>query len=110
MLEWAETALLDRIGIVDQVYGRLPRVHVSADFKGRLSHRDLVDITLAVEEAGRSSLTYSATIAHRGAPVAEARFVVVLVDDEGKPTSWDDEHRRLLLTAGAQTPERLVSG
>ena len=110
MLEWAETALLDRLGVVEQVYGRLPRVHVSADFKGRLSHRDLVDITLRVEEVGRSSITYGATVTHQGEPVAEARFVVVLVDDEGTPRAWDDEHRRLLLTAGAQTPERLVSG
>jgi acyl-CoA thioesterase FadM len=110
MLEWAETALLDRLGLVDDVYGRLPRVHVEADFTGRLGHRDLVDISLRVEQVGRSSLSYGVTITHDGAQVAAARFVVVLVDDDGLPRSWSDDHRRLLLTAGAQPPEKLVSG
>jgi YbgC/YbaW family acyl-CoA thioester hydrolase len=110
MIEWAETALLDSLGIVQEVYGRLPRVHVSAEFKGRLSHRDLIEITLRVEEVGRSSLTYEVDIAHEGARVAEARCVVVLVDERGKPTSWDAGHRELLLSGGPQPSERLVSG
>jgi acyl-CoA thioesterase FadM len=69
-----------------------------------------VDISLRVEQVGRSSLSYGVTITHDGAQVAAARFVVVLVDDDGLPRSWSDDHRRLLLTAGAQPPEKLVSG
>jgi 2-aminobenzoate-CoA ligase len=110
MIEWAETALLDRLGIVEEVYGRLPRVHISADFKGRLSHRDLIEISLSVDEVGRSSMTYKVEITHENSPVAEARCTVVLVDDRGKPASWDAAHRDLLLSGGPQPAERLVSG
>ena len=34
LIENAETALLDRLGFLHEVYGRLPRVHISAQSKG----------------------------------------------------------------------------
>lgn len=36
-IEVAETALLERLGILDDVYGRLPRVHISADYRASSS-------------------------------------------------------------------------
>ena len=32
LIENAETALLDRLGFLHEIYGRLPRVRISADF------------------------------------------------------------------------------
>jgi YbgC/YbaW family acyl-CoA thioester hydrolase len=110
MLEWAETALLERLGILDEVYGSLPRVHVSADFRAPLDHRDLVDVDLRVEEVGRSSISYAVEITHRDEVCVEVRFVAALVGPDGRPRAWDAAHRRLLLTAGPQPGERLVSG
>ncbi len=48
LIENAETALLDRLGFLHEVYGRLPRVHISADFVRPLAFKDLVDVAVAV--------------------------------------------------------------
>src|SRR6266540_7523384 len=57
-IEVAETALLDRLGFVHEIYGRHPRVHLEADFLRPLWFRDMVDIHLTVENVGRTSVTY----------------------------------------------------
>src|SRR5438034_1550598 len=57
-IEVAETTLLDRLGFVHEIYGRHPRVHIEADFLRPLRFRDMVDIDLAVEAVGRTSVTY----------------------------------------------------
>jgi YbgC/YbaW family acyl-CoA thioester hydrolase len=108
-LEVAETALLDRLGLLDDVYGRLPRVHIEADFSEALRHRDVVDISLTVADVGRSSITYDIEIAKDGETCARARSVAALLDRAGgTPVEWPAEHRRLLESAGPQPGERLT--
>jgi YbgC/YbaW family acyl-CoA thioester hydrolase len=110
-IETAETALFDRLGFLDDVYGRLPRAHLEADFLEPLWHRDLCDIRLTVTAVGRTSVTYDVTIESRGEACVRARSVAVLLDRiGGTPQPWPDEHRRLLQTAGPQAPELLVDG
>jgi acyl-CoA thioesterase FadM len=109
MLEWAETALLERLGILD-VYGRLPRVHISADFKRPLAHRDLVEVDLEVAGIGKSSITYVVEFRRGGEVCASVEFVAALLDSNRRPKSWSQEHRDLLMTAGRQPPELLVQG
>ena len=108
MIEWAETALLERLGILDDVYAYLPRVHVEADFDRALDFRDLVDATIAVTSVGDSSLTYSFTIDRAGDRCVTMTVVTALIDAEGRKRSWPDEHRRLLTEAGPQPSERLA--
>jgi acyl-CoA thioesterase FadM len=108
MFEWAETAMLDALGILDDVYGSLPRAHVSADFKAALDHRDLVDVELKVLEIGRSSISYGVEISRGDTLCVDARIVAVLVGPDGRPREWADQHRKLLLTAGRQPGERLA--
>jgi acyl-CoA thioesterase FadM len=110
VFEWAETAMFESLGILDDVYGRLPRAHIAADFKALLDHRDLIDVELKVAEVGRSSLAYAIVIRRDSEIVVEARVVTVLVDPQGRPEAWPDEYRRLLLTAGEQPREVLVTG
>src|SRR2546422_9988570 len=57
-IEVAETALLDRLGFVHEIYGRHPRVHIEADFLAPLRFRDLVDVELTVAKVGRTSIHY----------------------------------------------------
>jgi acyl-CoA thioesterase FadM len=109
MLEWAETALFEALGILDDVYGRLPRVHVSADFKARLDHRDLVDIELEIVDVGKSSVTNRVRIRRADTLCVEARFVASLLGPDGRPREWPEKYRELLLTAGPQPAERLVT-
>lgn len=111
LIELAETTLLDRLGILEQVYGRMPRVHVTMDFSLPLKHKDLLDVHFAIAEVGRTSVTYEVRVEHERRTAATARVVVVLVDRAwGEPVAWSEEHRRLLLTAGPQAPELLVAG
>ena len=110
-IEHAETALLDRLGFVHEIYGRHPRVHIEADFLLPLRFRDLVDIELTVDDVGRTSVAYSFEmksgdqVAVRGSAVA-----VLLSEPGGRPVPWPDEYRQRLLTAGRQLGERLAEG
>jgi YbgC/YbaW family acyl-CoA thioester hydrolase len=111
LIEIAETALLDRLGLLQEVYSRLPRVHISVDFLMPLRFKDLIDAAITVAAVGRSSVTYQFEISCRGEPAARGKAVAVLLTAAGgKPVPWGDEHRDLLLTAGSQRPELLVDG
>jgi YbgC/YbaW family acyl-CoA thioester hydrolase len=110
-IEVAETALLERLGFLDDVYGRLPRVHIEADFRRALRFRDVVDIELAVAGVGASSITYEFEMRCDGEVAVNGRAVAALLESAGgRPVAWSEQHRRLLLSAGPQLPERLVSG
>src|SRR5207237_6626684 len=65
-IEMAETALFERLGILHDVYGRLPRVHIEADFLAPLHFRDVVDIHLRVAVVGRTSATYEFEMSNAG--------------------------------------------
>ncbi|TMK84444.1 MAG: acyl-CoA thioesterase [Actinobacteria bacterium] len=108
-IEVAETALLDRLGFVHQVYGRHPRVRLEADFLRPLRFRDLVDIELRVAEVGRTSVTYDVEMRANGELAVRGRAIAVLLTEPGgRPDRWPDEYRRLLLTAGPQRAELLA--
>jgi YbgC/YbaW family acyl-CoA thioester hydrolase len=110
-IEVAETALLERLGFLEDVYGRLPRVHIEADFLRPLRFRDVVDIQLTVAAVGASSISYDVEM-RCGAQVAvRARTVAALLSAAGgQPVPWPVDYRERLLTAGPQAPERLVVG
>lgn len=110
-IEVAETALLERLGLLDDVYGRLPRVHVEADFVRALRFRDIVDIELAVAAVGESSVTYEFEMRSGGEVAVQGKAVAVLLSQTGgRPVPWPEEYRMVLLTAGPQPPERLKIG
>jgi YbgC/YbaW family acyl-CoA thioester hydrolase len=110
-IEVAETALLERLGLLEEVYGRLPRVHVEADFLRALRFRDVVDIELAVAAVGGSSITYQFEMRSRNEVAVRGKAVAVLLSGVGgHPVPWPEEQRALLLTAGPQAPERLTIG
>jgi len=108
MIEWAETALFERLGLLGDVYGHLPRVHISIDFKELLDHRDLVNVNLSVAEVGRTSITYDFWIELDGKECVKAKVITALRTPGGDSRPWTDEQRRLLATAGPQSPELLV--
>jgi YbgC/YbaW family acyl-CoA thioester hydrolase len=109
-IEVAETALLDRLGFVHEIYGRHPRVHIEADFLRPLRFRDLVDIELHVTHVGRTSVTYEFEMRSGDEPAVRGKAVAVLMTSiDGQPTPWPEEYRSRLLTAGPQPSERLES-
>jgi YbgC/YbaW family acyl-CoA thioester hydrolase len=109
-IEVAETALLQQLGIMEAIYGRMPRVRISAEFKKGLRHKDLVDIEVSITAVGRSSVTYAFRMISGGDVAAEGTAVAVLLDRAGgSPVPWPDEYRKLLLESGPQPGEALVS-
>jgi acyl-CoA thioesterase FadM len=110
-IEVAETALLERLGLLDEVYARLPRVRIEANFLLALRFREIVDIELAVAGVGESSVTYEFQMRRRGEVAVRGRAVAALLSESGgRPVPWPDEYRTALLTSGPQAPERLVTG
>ncbi len=101
LMEEAEAALLAELGIVHQVYGLMPRVHVTMDYRAPLRFWDEVEITVRIAELGRSSITYAFEIRSDGRTASDGRVVAVYIDREGRPQPWPDEYRRLLDPASA---------
>jgi acyl-CoA thioester hydrolase len=101
LMEEAEVVLLDRLGILREVYGMLPRAHASIDYRTPLRFWDECEVRVEVSEVGRSSVTYAFSIAGpEGHVASEGRVVAVLVNDEVKPRAWPQDYRRLLLESG----------
>ncbi len=96
LMEEAEAALLDRLGIIKQVYGKMPRAHVSVDYRLPLRFWDEADVHLRVTEVGRTSITYAFEIRDAVSVYAEGKVVAVYIADDGKPSAWPDEYRALL--------------
>jgi YbgC/YbaW family acyl-CoA thioester hydrolase len=101
LMEEAEAVLLDRLGIVRDVYGRLPRVHATIDYRRPLRFWEEAETTVEVAEVGTASVTYRFAIRDDSGQIcAQGQVVAVLVDDEVQPRAWSDEQRRLLLGPG----------
>jgi YbgC/YbaW family acyl-CoA thioester hydrolase len=106
-LEEAETVLHERLGIVEQTFGRTPRVRLEIDFTERLYFRDIVVIRLEVAAVGRTSLTYSFEVARDGTVAARGRLVVVNAAAGEGAEPWPGELRHALAQAGPQPGEYL---
>jgi YbgC/YbaW family acyl-CoA thioester hydrolase len=108
-VEVAETALLERLGILDDVYGRLPRRRIDAEFKLALRFRDVLDVFIGVSRVGRSSIDYVFELRKGGEVAMTADVTAVLLDPETRAaTEWPQTYRELLMKAGPQSPELLV--
>ena len=96
LMEEAEAALLDDLGIIKEVYGKMPRAHVSVDYRRPLRFWDETDVHLRIAEVGRTSITYTFEISDGSVVYAEGRVVAVYIAEDGKPSAWPDGYRALL--------------
>lgn len=104
LIEAAEAALHDRLGIRQRTFGRTPRVHVEADFRREVSFYEVVDLDLRVARVGDTSARYDFTLRRDEDVIAEGHLVTVFVSQQpgGTPTPWSDDLRAALLEAGNQ--------
>ena len=108
LFESAETTLLERLGLRDLLYARLPRVRMRIEFREWLLFGDIVTVGVRVEQMGRSSVKYAFAILRDDKTCAIGEVTAVLLTDPlGRPTPWPDEYRVLLSSAGQQPSERL---
>lgn len=111
LFEAAENALMERLGLLRSVQGRLPRVHVEADFRRPLYSHDLVNIHGRIEAVGRASVIFAFDVRRAGELCVEGRVVgALLTKAAGAKAAWSDAERTLLLGAGMQRAELLVAG
>ena len=69
-----------------------------------------MDVHLRVAAVGVSSITYEFEMTRDGEAAVRGRALAVLLSEaRGKPVPWPDAQRRLLLSAGQQAPELLVT-
>lgn len=111
LLDAAEAALLDRLGLAGAMFGRIPRASVQMRYRRVLRFNDLVDVHLRVASLGTSSIVYAGEIQLDGETAAEGELVAVHVGAAGGsadplPADWRDA----LSGAGPQPAERLTAG
>lgn len=106
LIESGETMLLERLGILDALYGnaRLPRVHLELDFRRPARLGDRVEVATSVVGVGASSLTLAAEI-RLGGEVCATATVVSAYRVGSRAVRFPDDLRHLLLTSGPQLPE-----
>lgn len=102
LVESAEAALHRQLGIVEETFGKTPRVRAETNFRGRLRFNDVVHVELWVDQVGRTSLRYAFTVRHGSELVADGSLVIVCLDPESEtPCEWPAHQRELLSGRGS---------
>ena len=95
-IEAAETALMRRLGFLNEAWGDYPRRKVEAEYLQVLRFEDEIEVRLRVDKVGRTSITYAWTIAKDGEPYVRGSHTVVHVDDEGRSAELPEAIRAAL--------------
>ena len=107
LAEAAEAVLHTALGIADFTFGATPRVAVSASFTHPLRFNDLVDVALAVETIGRTSVEYRMTITADAGPAVDGSLKACLIDrSSGRAIPWPQDVRERLASGGLQDAGR----
>lgn len=79
LLRSAGVALIERLPDDPSGHAQLswPRVQASCDYTGAVRFGDEIDVGVAVEALGRTSVTYAFHFTHAGRDVARGRMVAV---------------------------------
>jgi acyl-CoA thioesterase FadM len=107
LAEAAEAAMHTALGIADFTFGATPRVAVSASFTRALRFNDLVEVALAVEAIGRTSVQYRLTISADAGPAVDGSLKACLIDrSTGRAVPWPADVRERLAAGGLQPADR----
>jgi acyl-CoA thioester hydrolase len=93
--EAAETALRRRLGILDD-WGAYPRRRVEAEYLAVLRFEDEIEVELAPERVGPTSITWAWTISRAGETCITGRHTVIHVDADGRAAPLPDAVRAAL--------------
>jgi acyl-CoA thioesterase FadM len=101
LAEAAEAALHNALGIADRTFGVTPRVRVAAEFQRPLVFNDPVEVELAVEAVGRTSVRYALNITGPDGPAMRGQVTACLIDRESRRAiRWPDDLRERLENGG----------
>jgi YbgC/YbaW family acyl-CoA thioester hydrolase len=98
-VEAAEHAFLRSRGlpVFDRSQGGWPRVHAECDYRKPLTAGDAIEVRLALDKIGGTSLHWSFEIRKADEPAAVGKMVTVRVDPAGRPLAIDDAIRMALV-------------
>lgn len=105
VLRWfeiAERCLLERAGLLEEVYGHLPRARIEVDFLRSLRFGERVAMEAWVEEMGATSLIYGFELRCGEEIAARGSVATALRTAEGAPRLWPAEWRRALREGAGQ--------
>jgi acyl-CoA thioester hydrolase len=104
-VEQAENLLYESLGIAEVTSGCVPRVHFEIDYLNQLFFRDPIEITVAVQSIGRTSVTYDFQVTAKDILAVRGNYVVVLTARTGKKARpWPEAVRAALAEGGEQPP------
>ncbi len=95
--EEAEHELLEGLGIPLLADGGWPRVHVDCSYNSPARMGDRVEVSLAVEKLGKTSVTWVFSMTVDSRNIATGSMRTVRVDGGGSPVELNDSWRNLLL-------------
>jgi acyl-CoA thioesterase FadM len=93
--EAAETALRRRLAILGD-WGSYPRRRVEADFFAVLRFEDEIEVEIAPERVGGTSITWAWSVTRDGEVCISGRHTVVHVDADGRPAALPEAVRAAL--------------
>ena len=95
-VEAAETALIRRLGFLNEAWGDYPRRKVEAEYLQVLRFEDEIEIRLRVERVGTTSISYAWEISKDGEPYVTGRHTAVHVDEHDRASPVPDAVRAAL--------------
>jgi YbgC/YbaW family acyl-CoA thioester hydrolase len=97
-VEAAETELFRTLGLFDEWGGEFPRRQVEAEFFRMLVFDDEIELTIRVENVGRSSIRFAWEARHDGEIAMSGGYTIVRVGEDGRPASVEEHMRSLLVS------------
>jgi len=107
LMESAETALFDRLGLAGDLVNPRRRLRVAVDFLRPLRFHDRVDVLIRTASVDDAAVTFDVVVTRAGEPVIRGSLVVAPGGGRGDDAPARVEVVRRLATAGAQEPELL---
>lgn len=103
ILRWAEAAeceLLESLG-QSGLFGRIPRVHYSADYRSRLWFGQEIEVEIAIVRVGDRSLHYEFEVRSHDTVAATGKLSITLAaPDSPRAVAWPEDVRKALSGTG----------
>jgi acyl-CoA thioesterase FadM len=100
ILRWAEAAECELLQSLGQaaLFGRIPRVHYSADYKSRLWFGQQIEVEIGVMRVGEKSLHYEFEVRSGETVAATGKLSITFASpDSPNAIPWPDDVRKALL-------------
>jgi len=107
LMESAETALFDRLGLSGDLINPLRRLRIAIDFLQPLRFHDRVEVQIRATSVDDTAVTFDVLVTRAGEPAMRGTLVAAPGGGQGDDAPSRDEVVRRLATAGEQQPELL---